>query len=139
MDVRTTMDRTDQNAAASSESLSISIKAAHELAAARATLRDWLRASIPVGQADEILLASGEALANALEHGRTPISLNLEWADSTLHLAVRDSGSWRVSADPPVRGRSRGLGIPIMTALTDSLKFETTDGTTVTLSRRFTT
>jgi anti-sigma regulatory factor (Ser/Thr protein kinase) len=125
-----------QNAAAQPESLSISITAAHELVTARATLRDWLRAIIPVGQADEILLASGEALANALEHGRTPITLRLEWVDSTLHLTVRDSGSWRVSAPPS--GRTRGLGIPIMTALTDSLTFETTDGTTVTLSRRFT-
>jgi anti-sigma regulatory factor (Ser/Thr protein kinase) len=93
MGVRTTMDGTDQPAAASP--LSISITAAHELADARATLRDWLRASIPVGQADEILLASGEALSNALEHGRTPITLRLEWVDNTLHLTVRDSGSWR--------------------------------------------
>ena len=92
----------DQNAAAPPESLSISITAASELTTARATLRDWLRASIPVGQADEILLASGEALANALEHGRTPITLRLEWVDRTLHLTVRDSGSWRVSAPPPV-------------------------------------
>ena len=87
---------------------------------------------------DEILLASGEAVANALEHGRTPISLNLSWTDDTLDLTVRDSGGWRVSANavrpkPP----QRGLGIPIMTALTDSLTFETTDGTTVKLSRRF--
>jgi anti-sigma regulatory factor (Ser/Thr protein kinase) len=136
MDVRTTMDERDQPAAAS-QPLSVSITAAHELADARARLRDWLRASIPVGQADEILLASGEALSNALEHGRTPITLRLEWVDNTLHLTVRDSGKWRVSADPPARGRTRGLGIPIMTALTDSLTFETTDGTTVTLSRRF--
>lgn len=128
----------DQNAAAPPESLSISITAAHELATARATVRDWLRASIPVGQADEILLASGEALANALEHGRTPITLRLEWVDRTLHLTVRDSGSWRVSANTSPPGRKRGLGIPIMTALTDSLTFETTDGTTVKLSRRFT-
>jgi anti-sigma regulatory factor (Ser/Thr protein kinase) len=129
----------DQNAVAPPESLSISITGAPELAKARATLRDWLRASIPVGHADEILLASGEALANALEHGRTPITLRLEWVDTTLHLTVRDSGSWRVSANTPPSGRKRGLGIPIMTALTDSLTFETTDGTTVKLSRRFTT
>ena len=131
------MNGDDQHAPAPPESLSISITAAHELTTARATLRDWLRASIPVGQADEILLASGEALANALEHGRTPVTLGLEWVDNTLHLTVRDSGSWRVSAPPS--GRTRGLGIPIMTALTDSLTFETTNGTTVRLSRRFTT
>ena len=127
-----------EQSAAPSESLTISITGAHELAHVRATLRDWLRARIPIGQADEILLASGEALANALEHGRTPVTLELRWVDNTLQLAVRDSGSWRVSADAPTR-RTRGLGIPIMTALTDSLTFETTDGTTVTLSRRFKT
>lgn len=133
------MDGSEQTKTVPPEPLSISITGAPELAAARATLRDWLRAVIPVGHADEILLASGEALANALEHGRPPVSLRLEWVDNAIRLAVRDSGSWLVSGDAPTRNNPRGLGIPIMTALSDSLTFETTDGTTVTLSRRFTT
>ena len=137
VDVRTTMDGSEQNPSASGP-LSISITAARGLARARTTLRRWLRASIPNENADEILLASGEALANALEHGQIPITLRAEWVDRTLHLTVRDSGSWR-PADAPSRDRSRGLGIPIMTALTDNLAFDTTNGTAVTLSRRFTT
>lgn len=132
------MDGSDQTASASGP-LSLSITAARELAHARAALRGWLPTSIPVAQNDEVLLAIGEALANALEHGQTPITLRAEWVDSTLHLTVRDAGPWRGSVDPPTRDRTRGLGIPIMTALTDNLTFETTDGTTVTLSRRFMT
>ncbi len=131
------MDRNDQGAVRR-DPLEITVSAARDLAAARAAVRSWLRGSIPGENVDEILLASGEAVANALEHGRTPISLSLSWTDDTLDLTVRDSGGWRVSANavhpkPP----RRGLGIPIMTALTDSLTFETTDGTTVKLSRRF--
>ena len=131
------MDRNDQGAVRR-DPLEVTVSAARDLGAARAAVRSWLRGSIPGENVDEILLASGEAVANVLEHGRTPISLSLSWTDDTLDLTVRDAGGWRVSANaihpkPP----QRGPGIPIMTALTDSLTFETTDGTTVKLSRRF--
>lgn len=132
------MDGSDQTASASGP-LSLSIAAAPELSAARATLRRWLRSTIPDAETDEVLLAGGEALSNALEHGRLPITLHVEWVDSTLTLTVQDSGSWRSPGDPPTSNLTRGLGIPIMTALSDSLTFDTADGTVVTLSRRFTT
>jgi len=132
------MDGTDHGSTTQREPLTITMTAASELGPARARVRSWLRGSIPDQQTDEILLASGEALANALEHGLIPITLTLEWVDNTLNLVVRDSGAWRVSADSSaVAPKRRGLGIPIMTALTDNLTFETTDGTTVKLSRRF--
>lgn len=133
------MDGDDRLDAAQPEPLVISILAARELAAARRTVRSWLRAAVVPEEVDEIILASGEALANALEHGQAPVTLRLEVIAGTLHLSVRDSGSWRVAADPPAHNRRRGLGIPIMTALTDSLTFETVDGTTVLLRRRFST
>ena len=115
--------------------LELTISAPGELGRVRAEMRAWLRQRLSDVHTDEILLASGEALANSIEHGRVPVTILLHWRDNALHLDVRDSGDWRVSAG----STSRGLGIPIMTALTDSLTFETTDGTTVTLSRRFST
>jgi anti-sigma regulatory factor (Ser/Thr protein kinase) len=128
------MDDIDDRSAESPPPLSITVTAADQLSAVRASVREWLRSTPAEQHADEILLASGEALANALEHGRSPVDLSLRWSSpGLLELAVRDSGAWRVSADVT----SRGLGIPIMTALTDSLTFQTTDGTTVRLSRRF--
>jgi anti-sigma regulatory factor (Ser/Thr protein kinase) len=117
--------------------LAITVAAPSELSGVRAAVRQWLRDSIADGHADEILLATGEALANALEHGTGPVTLTLEWVDDTLNLAVRDTGAWSVGEPASRQPARRGLGIPIMTALSDSLTFETNDGTTVKLSRRF--
>lgn len=99
-------------------------------------MRNWLSPSLSPADMDEVLLAGGEALANAIEHGAPPITLSLEWTgELLLQLRVRDSGSWRLSGETA----SRGLGIPIMTALMDSFTVETTDGTAIQLSRQFTT
>ena len=120
--------------------LAITISTAGDLGAARAALRTWLRVVVSDEQIDEIVLASGEALANALEHGRPPITMSGSWDGGMLRVTVRDSGAWTVSAGGRRQGgSSRGLGIPIMTALTDSLTFETTDGTAVVLTRLFRT
>lgn len=115
--------------------LNLTVRAAAELGSVRSAIRTWLNRSLPTEHTDEVLLASGEALANALEHGQLPVMIAMEWReDRTLQLRVSDSGSWRLKAEAP----TRGLGIPIMTALTDSLTVETTDGTAVRLSRKFT-
>lgn len=102
-------------------------------------MRRWLGRRLSGDRADEVLLACGEAVDNALEHGAVPIVVELHWdggdgsADPSLDVAVRDAGTWRVAAQVV----SRGLGIPIMMALMDSLTIDTTDGTAVRLSRRF--
>lgn len=80
------------------------------------------------------MLASGEALANAAEHGEPPILVDLEWsAPLDLDVLIRDSGSWQASTRPTNRGR----GLSIMTALMDTVTLDTTHGTSVRLSRRF--
>jgi len=131
------MDDTDERTSESSTRpapLTLAVHSAAELATVRSAMRRWLSPPLDAGAADEVLLASGEALANAIEHGEAPITVSLEWsAADVLVLRVRDSGAWRVSGDTT----SRGLGIPIMTALMDSFTVETIDGTAIQLSRRF--
>lgn len=117
--------------------MSIAIPGGDELAAARRQIRRWLDTELSSDDADEVLLACGEALANALEHGRPPITVEMHWqrarGQSTLHVAVCDTGSWRVTAEPT----SRGLGIPIMSAVMDTVSIETVDGTQVRLVRQY--
>lgn len=131
------MDGTDKRGAESPDPpapLTLSVQSATGLASARSTIRRWLRDTLPAREIDEILLAAGEALANALEHGRAPITMSVEWNDDwLLQLSVRDSGAWRVNAETP----TRGLGIPIMMALMDSFSVDTRDGTAIHLSRQF--
>ena len=134
----TLMDDIDHRQARSPQAapLTISVRAAAELASIRRQMRSWLSPSLSPADMDEVLLAAGEALANAIEHGAPPITLSLEWTgELLLQLRVRDSGAWRLSSETA----SRGLGIPIMTALMDSFTVETTDGTAIQLSRQFTT
>ena len=79
------------------------------------------------------MLACGEAVDNALEHGSPPVTVEMDWEDALLTIVVRDAGTWRVSAQVP----PRGLGLPIMMALMDNVSVDTTDGTAIRLSRRF--
>lgn len=131
------MDRIDQRtseALAHTQPFSGTVRVGAELASVRSGIRTWLARSLSNDLMDEVLLASGEALANALEHGQPPVAITLEWVEGrTLRLRIRDSGKWHVHADASTRGR----GIPIMTTLMDSLTVETTDGTAIELTRRF--
>lgn len=87
------------------------------LAGARHALRDWLdRCDLPRRTAQDVLIAAGEACANAVEHGHraTPdgiIRLFAETSCDTVRVIVADSGKWKPGdpADTPHRGR--GLGI----------------------------
>ncbi|MFD9389478.1 SpoIIE family protein phosphatase [Streptomyces sp. NPDC060000] len=88
-----------------------------QLAGARHALRDWLtRCDLPRRTAQDVLIAAGEACANAVEHGHraTPdgiIRLCAETSSDTVRVIVADSGTWKPGnpADTPHRGR--GLGI----------------------------
>jgi anti-sigma regulatory factor (Ser/Thr protein kinase) len=92
------------------------------------------RARVSDSDADDVRLACGEAVSNALEHGKPPVTVDLSWNESSgLTVVVRDGGKWVVSAATP----PRGLGLPIMMALMDNVTIDTTDGTAIRLSRRF--
>jgi PAS domain S-box-containing protein len=104
------------------------------LASVRYSLRRWLDAvGLPEQEAYDVLVASGEACANAVEHAYGPGDASFEldaWVENgEVTISVRDFGSWR---DP--RGRERGRGIDLMNQLMDHAEVNRdADGTTVRL------
>lgn len=107
---------------------------ANELANTRAALRGWLtQAGMDADQSLKVLIATGEALANAIEHGhRRPtegtISLRAVAFADRVHVTVVDAGSWK----PPVAAAHRGRGIALMRALMQDVTIQPrATGTTV--------
>ncbi|WP_410596415.1 SpoIIE family protein phosphatase [Amycolatopsis sp. lyj-23] len=111
------------------------------LASSRHWLRAWLaNAAIEPDLAQDVLVAAGEACANAVEHAYG------DGAGATAHLAARltgahlvvtvtDRGRWR--QPPPDNHVLRGRGVPMMRALADAVAFRHDPaGTTVTLEWR---
>jgi anti-anti-sigma factor len=107
------------------------------LAEIRRSLRHWLEQN--GADADEVtavVLASGEACANSIEHGYGPADAELSVAavleDGVVTFSVRDFGRWR---EP--RGEHRGRGLLLMRELMDDVAItREDDGSTVRLSRR---
>jgi anti-sigma regulatory factor (Ser/Thr protein kinase) len=105
----------------------------------RAELGSWLEAQ-DVSEDDRrhLLLAIGEASANAVEHayhGATPDSVTIDVAreDRGIVASIRDLGRWR---EPSADGE-RGRGIGIMKALCTSVEVApAAGGTTVTIRLR---
>jgi PAS domain S-box-containing protein len=112
---------------------------ASHLASTRAALRGWLsRAGMDADQTLKVLIATGEALANAIEHGhRMPtegsISLRAIAFADRVHVTVVDAGSWK----PPVAAAHRGRGIALMRALMQDVTIQPrASGTTVHMHTR---
>lgn len=114
---------------------------ANRLADTRIVLRDWLsRAGMAPRQAMNVLIATGEALANGIEHGYRDssdgtIRLTATALADRVQLAVVDQGSWKPVQ--PVGDSNRGRGITLMRELMDDVAI-TRDaaGTAVHLSVR---
>jgi anti-sigma regulatory factor (Ser/Thr protein kinase) len=114
------------------------------VASLRLRLRQWLAAaSVNAQEAGDIIIAVGEATANAFEHapaGGAPVQITL--AASATHnrvqLTVIDTGSWRpppADREHPAPG-TRGHGIIFMHALMDNVTIDpSVHGTTVTLTK----
>ena len=112
-----------------------------QLAPARTALRKWLtRTRVDPDQILDMLVAAGEAVANAIEHGHrhSPagvISLRVTALSDRVQLTVADTGSWR----PPRPDTHRGRGISLMRALMQDVAINPgARGTTVHLSARIT-
>ena len=115
-------------------SFELTLETPPRLSVARAAIRRWLEHDVDEDTITDVLLATGEALANAVEHGQPPVAVGMRWSElSTLAVSVKDSGSWKVPGKTSIRGR----GIPIMTALMDDVTVDTVDGTAVSFSRTF--
>jgi anti-sigma regulatory factor (Ser/Thr protein kinase) len=105
---------------------------------ARDRLRRWLvQAGVPEPALHEILIAAGEACANAVEHSgvtrsgpRCPISIDARLTSTGVRLVVADRGRWR----PPGRTQNRGRGRMLMNHLVDHMQLDSgPEGTTVEL------
>jgi len=115
----------------------------NELSRSRAALRSWL-AQTRVGpdQAHDMLVAAGEAVANAIEHGHRDspegiITLRATALADRMHLSVVDTGSWK--PPQPAADCHRGRGITLMRALMQDVTIHPdATGTKVHLSARIT-
>ncbi len=112
---------------------------ASHLAATRTALRDWLtQAGMDDDQTLKVLIATGEALANAIEHGhRTPrdgaITLRAVAYADRVDVTVIDAGTWKA----PVKAAHRGRGIALMRALMQDVTIQPrATGTTVHMHAR---
>ncbi|MGW5744791.1 SpoIIE family protein phosphatase [Amycolatopsis sp. NPDC003861] len=117
--------------------------AAHpdHLASTRHWLRAWLaNAALEPDLAQDVLVATGEACANAVEHAYgagTGATAHLAARLTGAHLVVTvtDRGHWK--QPPPDNHVLRGRGVPMMEALADAVAFRHDEsGTTVTLEWR---
>jgi PAS domain S-box-containing protein len=114
---------------------------ANHLAPSRAALRSWLtQAGVDPDQILDVLIASGEALANAIEHGYRDrpegiVSLHATALVDRLQVTVADSGAWKVphkAADT-----NRGRGIALIRGLMEDVAIHSNDaGTTVHMDAR---
>ncbi|HXP57702.1 MAG TPA: SpoIIE family protein phosphatase [Streptosporangiaceae bacterium] len=114
-----------------------------QLAPVRAALRDWLRrCDLSQRTVQDVLVAAGEACANAVEHGHRhhpgqQVRLHAAATASRLRLTVTDSGRWKASQ--PGANPHRGHGIPLMRALMQQVTIEPgATGTTVDMQLRIT-
>ena len=112
---------------------------ARNLVKLRGALRRWLHESgVPESEANEVLVACGEACANVVQHAYSgadaagPLELTARLVGDDLELRVRDHGHWRAAAD-----RGGGWGLQLMHSLMDEVDVgHTSSGTEVRLTRR---
>jgi anti-sigma regulatory factor (Ser/Thr protein kinase)/putative methionine-R-sulfoxide reductase with GAF domain len=107
------------------------------LAEIRAATRRWLSA-VGAGPEDiaDLLLATGEACSNTVEHAYGPrggsVRIQLELRQSDVVATIRDTGRWRAA-----RGVHRGRGTLLMDKCSDDVQVEHgPGGTSVTIRRR---
>lgn len=112
----------------------------HSLELVRDALRAWLEtALLSRSDAQDLVLATWEACANAMEHAREPESNQLtvrgDVTESVVRITVGDTGSWSPSADRP----DRGLGLRLLGSVTSSVDIESgQEGTKVTFEKELT-
>jgi anti-sigma regulatory factor (Ser/Thr protein kinase) len=107
------------------------------LATLRRRLGPWvLHAGASEQEAYDIVLATCEAAANAVEHAYGPseerFRVRAEAENGDVTVEVRDRGAWRPQRDP-----RRGRGLGVMRKLMDDVSVNSSDtGTNVRLRRR---
>lgn len=104
------------------------------LARVRSTLEGALeRSSWPEGDASRVMLAAGEAVCNAIEHGSVPtgtVTVSIHSGEDGVTLVVTDEGDpgrpprLNLGAEAPPSSSIRGRGIMIMRELADEIALE---------------
>jgi anti-sigma regulatory factor (Ser/Thr protein kinase) len=114
-----------------------------QLRPVRARLRNWLdRCGLTTPMVQDTLVAAGEAVANAIEHGHRDhpgleVRLQAAVTANRLSLTVSDCGRWLPPGSRPIP--YRGKGVPLMRALMDNVSIDAgPTGTTVTMDVRIT-
>lgn len=121
-------------------SLELRLQARPEFASLlRERLRMWMEeAGASTREIFEVLLATTEAFANAVEHPHEPRShlVDVEGTigDHAVSISIRDYGTWQGERS---RKEDGGMGLAMMEQLMDAVRVECfLDGTTVTMRRR---
>ena len=112
-----------------------------QLAPTRSALRGWMsRVQVPKDESVDVLIAVGEAVANAIEHGHRNmpggvISMDAAAMGDRLHVTITDTGEWKT---PESDAKSlRGRGVTLMRGLMEDVTIEPgAAGTTVQLIAR---
>jgi PAS domain S-box-containing protein len=122
--------------------MSISADARH-LASTRTALRSWFtQAGVNPEQSLDLLIASGEALANAIEHGYRhhpdgTVRLTATALVDGVEITITDAGSWKTPL--PAANPQRGRGITMMRAFTHDVTIDhDVTGTRVCMYARIT-
>ncbi|WP_237538430.1 SpoIIE family protein phosphatase [Streptomyces sp. SID486] len=112
-----------------------------QLAPVRKALRSWLaQCDLPPNTVQNILVAAGEACANAIEHGHRhapgeAVRLRAEALVDNLRLTVADSGRWKTPQ--PELNAHRGRGVALMRAMMQQVTITPGPaGTTVDMQMR---
>ncbi len=112
-----------------------------QIADARHRLRDWLSGlAIDPRRESDILLATGEAVTNAIEHGSgadisKTVSIEAFVRGQTVTATVSDAGQWSGDSSASQRSQKRGRGLTMINGLADDVKtVRTSAGTRVTLT-----
>ncbi|ORV19591.1 SpoIIE family protein phosphatase [Mycobacterium celatum] len=127
------------HAAARSFATVIPAEVSH-IADARHRLRRWLSAVVadPPREAD-ILLATGEAVTNAIEHGSRAdhagtVSIEGFVCGGSVAVTVSDAGRWSGDSSASLRSQQRGRGLTLINGLADHVQTErTAAGTRISL------
>ncbi|MEV1198806.1 SpoIIE family protein phosphatase [Microbispora rosea] len=112
-----------------------------QLAPVRKALRSWLgQCDLPTQIVQNVLVAAGEACANAIEHGHRHapgdiVRLRAEASVDNLRLTVADTGRWK--SPEPEANSHRGRGVALMRAMMQQVTITPGPyGTTVDMQMR---